>query len=51
MQKATILMQQPNNFLSHIALQLGYADLAAFSNQFKQYYQQSPSQFRKTLLG
>lgn len=51
MQKATILMQQPNNSLSHIALQLGYADLAAFSNQFKQYYQQSPSQFRKTFLG
>lgn len=35
--------------LSQIALDLGYNDLAAFSRQFKKYYQESPSEFRKAL--
>ncbi len=47
MEEAKRMLKEKNQSLSDIAFQLGYTDLAAFSRQFKQYYQQSPSEVRK----
>lgn len=49
MENALKLINETEMPLSAIAQELGYGDLPAFSNQFKQYYQQSPSQIRKNL--
>ncbi|MEL7193321.1 MAG: AraC family transcriptional regulator [Bacteroidota bacterium] len=49
MEAAQRLLAQPNLSLTQIAFQLGYHDLPAFSHQFKKYYQQTPSSFRKRL--
>lgn len=38
------LLADQSSTLSEIAFQLGYSDLAAFSNQFQQYYQHRPSE-------
>lgn len=48
MQAAVVLLQEHKRSLSDIAYTLGYCDLASFSNQFKQHYQESPSLWRKT---
>ncbi|HMQ47871.1 MAG TPA: AraC family transcriptional regulator [Saprospiraceae bacterium] len=49
MNTALYRMTQDNCSLSQIAYELGYHDLAAFSNQFKRYYDLSPSEMRKNL--
>ncbi len=49
MKAALELMRGEQLSLSDIGFQLGYTDLAAFSNQFKKYHHQSPSTMRKTL--
>lgn len=48
MQAAGKMLKETNDSLSDIAYTLGYCDLASFSHQFKQYYEESPSQWRKT---
>lgn len=50
MQASLTSMQHEHLSLSDIAFQLGYSDLAAFSNQFKQFFQQSPSEYRARLI-
>lgn len=52
MQKARELLAESESPIHLIAHQLGYSDTAAFSNQFKYYFQQTPSSYRaKSLLG
>lgn len=48
MDLACKLLKQPLS-LSQIALELGYNDLAAFSNQFKKYHHKTPSAYRKRI--
>ncbi len=45
MQKAKRMISANKIRLTEIAFQLGYSDLAAFSNQFKKYFGTSPSSF------
>ncbi len=47
MNAALLWIQAEQKSLSTIAHELGYSDLAAFSNQFKRYYGATPSQIRK----
>ncbi len=47
MGKAQEMIQRSQCSLTEVAIELGYSDLAAFSNQFKKYYGQAPSDFRK----
>ena len=47
MQTALELLKTVDSSLSSIAYDLGFHDLAAFSNQFKRFYQQSPSAIKK----
>ncbi|MEL6193065.1 MAG: AraC family transcriptional regulator [Bacteroidota bacterium] len=45
MEEARKLLMEPRSITS-IALELGYHDAAAFSNQFRKFYQMSPRTFR-----
>ncbi|MEM8900383.1 MAG: AraC family transcriptional regulator, partial [Bacteroidota bacterium] len=45
MEEAQKLLLEPRSITS-IALELGYHDAAAFSNQFRKFYQMSPRAFR-----
>lgn len=47
MQKAKKMISAKKMRLTEIALNLGYSDLAAFSNQFKKYFGSSPSYFSR----
>lgn len=49
MQAALAMMKSQEQSLAQIAYALGYCDQASFSNQFKQYHQESPSVARKRL--
>lgn len=49
MHTALLRIKQDDCALSQIAYELGYHDLAAFSNQFKRYFQVSPSTWKKNL--
>lgn len=46
-QAKNLLLTRPDLSISDIALSCGFDDNARFSKTFKQYYQQTPSQFRK----
>ena len=50
MQKAIQLIKQNRCSLSEMALELGFHDLSAFSNQFKKYHQIPPSVFKRNLI-
>lgn len=50
MEEAQRLLAQEAWSLSDIAFYLGYTDLPAFSRQFKQYFQASPSEIRKNRI-
>ena len=47
MQKSKTLVLENKMRLTEIAFNLGYSDLASFSNQFKKYFGESPSNFCK----
>lgn len=47
MQKSKALVLENKMRLTEIAHNLGYTDLASFSNQFKKYFGESPSSFNK----
>ena len=46
-QAKNLLLTRPDLSISDIALLCGFDDNARFSKAFKQYYQQTPSQFKK----
>ncbi|MEO0728114.1 MAG: AraC family transcriptional regulator [Bacteroidota bacterium] len=50
MEAARRLLAKPQHSLEQIAFQLGYTDLAAFSNQYLRTYHQRPSQARRQLF-
>lgn len=49
MSAAVTMLKDEKNSVSEIALALGYSSVEHFSNAFKRYYQNTPSQMRKTI--
>lgn len=49
MEKASILLKEKSGNISEIAYAVGYKSLAYFSHSFKEHFEQSPSEFLKTM--
>ena len=47
MSTAALLLSDPNNNITFISNELGYASIEHFSTAFKRYYHCSPSEYRK----
>jgi two-component system response regulator YesN len=45
------LLMDPSIKISEIARSVGYEDVKYFSQQFKRYYSQTPSEYREELIG